>query len=166
RAPALRGAAVGPRHRGIALLIGRPPGPAVEVSHQRIDRSGWRLDHEAALDAELVGLCERQDEDDRKSGREDDGDDGNGFQHPELLSTRSRRTARAEADIEAGKFRGRARPPALCGLGLLPRRACLAVPDQTVDMHADMRRLGRGIGERDGTVESDAGLFMAADLHQ
>ena len=42
----------------------------------------------------------------------------------------------------------------------------LAVPHQPVDMHADMRGLGRRIGERDGLVEGVAGLRAAAELDQ
>src|SRR5262245_55899551 len=41
-----------------------------------------------------------------------------------------------------------------------------AVQDQAVEMHADVRRLRRRIGERNGPVEGDAGLGGAAELHQ
>src|SRR4029078_2990559 len=51
---------------------------------------------------------------------------------------------------------------------LLPRlRAARgAVAHQAVEMHADMGGFGRGIGERDGAVEGDAGFLVASELHQ
>ena len=33
-------------------------------------------------------------------------------------------------------------------------------------MHADMGGFRRGVGERDGAVERDPGLVVAAELHQ
>ena len=44
--------------------------------------------------------------------------------------------------------------------------ARLAVAHQAVEMHADMGGFRRGVGERDGAVEGDAGLVVAAELHQ
>src|ERR1700681_4749097 len=51
---------------------------------------------------------------------------------------------------------------------LLPRLRTLrlAVAHQPVEMHADMGSLRRGVGERDGAVECDAGFLVAAKLHQ
>ena len=44
-------------------------------------------------------------------------------------------------------------------------RGC-TVTLQPIQMHADMRGLGRGIGERDGAVEGDQRFVVAAELHQ
>src|SRR5258708_28533172 len=48
----------------------------------------------------------------------------------------------------------------------LSRRLRCAVADQAVEMHPDVGGFRRGIGERDGAVEGDAGLVIAAELHQ
>src|SRR5262249_986392 len=42
----------------------------------------------------------------------------------------------------------------------------LDVPLQPVELHADMRRLGGSIGERDSLVEGGAGFVGAAELHE
>ncbi len=41
-----------------------------------------------------------------------------------------------------------------------------AVAHEAVEVHADVGGFGGRIGERDGAVERDAGLFVAAELHQ
>src|ERR1700686_767490 len=41
-----------------------------------------------------------------------------------------------------------------------------AVAHQAVEVHPDMGGFGGSIGERDGAVERDAGLVIAAKLHQ
>src|SRR5262249_45768428 len=41
-----------------------------------------------------------------------------------------------------------------------------AVLDQAVKVHADVGGLGGGIGERNGAIEGDARLLVAAELHQ
>src|SRR3979409_58856 len=46
------------------------------------------------------------------------------------------------------------------------RPARRAVAHQAVEMHPDMGGFGRGIGERDGAVERDTSLVVAAKLHQ
>src|SRR5262245_53115245 len=51
-------------------------------------------------------------------------------------------------------------------IGLLNRRLLAAFLDQPIDMHADMCCLGCGVGQSDGAVESDAGLLVAAELHE
>src|SRR3569623_1695379 len=45
-------------------------------------------------------------------------------------------------------------------------RLRLAVPDQAVDVHADVGSRGGGIGQCDGAVEGDTGFVVAAELHQ
>jgi hypothetical protein len=51
---------------------------------------------------------------------------------------------------------------------LLPRfrTTRLAVAHQAIEMQPDVGGFRRGIGERDGAVEGDAGLIVAAELHQ
>ena len=51
---------------------------------------------------------------------------------------------------------------------LLPcfRVARRAVAQQAIEMHADVGGFCRRVGERDGAVERDAGLVIAAELHQ
>src|SRR5215471_6610627 len=53
--------------------------------------------------------------------------------------------------------------------GVLFRRLCssrLTVAHQAIEMHADVGGFGRGVGQRNGTVEGDARLIVAAELHQ
>src|ERR1700688_135435 len=46
------------------------------------------------------------------------------------------------------------------------RAVWCAVAHQAVEMHADVGGFGGRVGERDGAVESDARLLVAAKLHQ
>ena len=41
-----------------------------------------------------------------------------------------------------------------------------AVAHQAVEMHADVGGFGRGVGQRNGAVEGDSRLVVAAKLHQ
>ena len=45
-------------------------------------------------------------------------------------------------------------------------RARLAVAHQAVEMHADVSGFRRRIGQRDGAIECDPRLVIAAELHQ
>src|SRR5262245_66512851 len=52
---------------------------------------------------------------------------------------------------------------------LLFRRLCssrLAVAHQAIEMHADVGGFGRGVGQRNGAIEGDPRLVVAAKLHQ
>src|SRR5262252_2163434 len=42
----------------------------------------------------------------------------------------------------------------------------LAVLRQPVEMHSNVGRFGRGMGERDGLIEGDTGFPRAPQLHQ
>src|SRR3954469_4636727 len=81
RALASRGSAKRALHGGITALVGGPCRPAMKIGDQGIDRIGRRFHGEAALDAECVGLRQGEAEHAHDSDREQDGDDGNGFQH-------------------------------------------------------------------------------------
>src|SRR5213075_363429 len=62
----------GPLHGGVALLVGRPRTPALEVVDQREDLFGRRLDLRAPRDAKIARLGGRVAEHGGDGGDDDD----------------------------------------------------------------------------------------------